>query len=115
MYLEVTHDVSKYTKAKFLNGIGKRTPCFARLSTTIGSRESSYLFRDVRGFAWKFYTEEGNYDMVGINVPVFFVRDIMKGPDMFHALRRDPIKGYYDVNTNWDFFANNQESSIVSP
>jgi len=80
------------------------------MSTTIGSKESSDLFRDVRGFAWKFYTEEGNYDMVGINVPVFFVRDIMKGPDMFHALRKHPVKGYYDVNTNWDFFGNVPET-----
>ena len=66
--------------------------------------------RDVRGFAWKFYTEEGNYDMVGIHVPVFFVRDIMKGPDMFHALQKHPVKGYYDINTTWDFFGQTPEA-----
>jgi len=109
-YFELTHDMSKYTKACMFNGVGKKTQAFARMSTTIGDRESSDLLRDVRGFAWKFYTEEGNYDMVGINTPVFFLQDIMKGPDMFHSLRRHPIKGYYDVNTNWDFFANNPES-----
>ena len=76
-YFKVTQDVSKYTKAKFLSVVGGSVPVFARLSTTIGSKGSSDLFRDIRGFAWKFYTEEGNFDMVGINFPVFFMRDLM--------------------------------------
>jgi catalase len=109
-YFELTHDVTKYTKAKFLSQVGKRTECFARMSTTMGARESSDLFRDVRGFAWKFYTEEGNFDMVGIHVPVFFIRDPMMAPDMFHAMKKHPVKGYYDFNTMWDFLSSVPES-----
>ena len=79
--------MTPFCKAKFLSTIGKRTPLFARMSTTIGSRGSSDLLRDVRGFALKMYTEDGNYDMVGINFPVFFFRDPMVAPDFFHALK----------------------------
>ena len=109
-YFEVTHDISRYCKAKFLSNIGKKTKLFARMSTTMGSRESPDLFRDVRGYALKFYTEDGNYDMVGIHVPVFFVRDPMMGPDMFHAFKRHPTKNYYDFNTMWDFLSQVPES-----
>ena len=74
---EVTKDVSKYTKAKFLNQVGKKTDVFARLSLAIPDKGASDLVRDVRGFAWKFYTEDGIFDMVGNNFPVFFVKDSM--------------------------------------
>lgn len=73
-YFEVTHDVTKYTKAAFLNRVGKKTPVFARFSTVGGEKGSADSERDPRGFAVKFYTEEGNYDFVGNNTPVFFIR-----------------------------------------
>ena len=109
-YFEVTHDVSKWCKAAFLSQVGKRTPLFSRMSTTIGSKGSSDLFRDIRGFALKFYTEEGNYDMVGINFPCFFFRDPMMAPDFFHALKQDPVKNFFDPNSMWDFFGQVPES-----
>lgn len=84
-YLEVTHDVTKYTKAKFLNGVGKRTPLFIRFSTVAGEKGSADTDRDPRGFAIKFYTEEGIYDMVGNNTPVFFIKDPIKFPDFIHS------------------------------
>lgn len=74
-----------FTKAKFLNEVGKQTPIFARFSTVTGERGSADTDRDPRGFAVKFYTEEGNYDMVGNNTPVFFVKDPMKFPDFVHS------------------------------
>ena len=74
-YFEVTHDVTKYCKAKFLERVGKRTPVFGRFSTVGGERGSADTDRDPRGFALKFYTEEGNWDMVGNNTPIFFIRD----------------------------------------
>lgn len=80
------------------------------MSTTIGSKGSSDLFRDIRGFALKFYTEEGNYDMVGINFPCFFFRDPMMAPDFFHALKPHPVKNFFDPNAMWDFFGQVPES-----
>lgn len=109
-YFEVTHDLSMFTKAKLFSSVGKRTKVFSRLSTTIGSRGSSDLLRDVRGFAVKFYTEEGNYDMLGINFPVFFFRDPMQAPDFFHALKPHPVKNMFDPNTMWDFFSQTPEA-----
>ena len=84
-YFEVTDDVTKYCKAKFLDTIGKRTPVFARISTVGGEKGSADCERDPRGFAIKFYTEEGNYDMTGNNTPVFFIRDPSKFPDFIHT------------------------------
>jgi catalase len=83
--LEVTEDVSMFTKAAFLNGVGKKTPLFVRFSQVAGERGSADTVRDPRGFAIKFYTEEGNYDMVGNNTPVFFINDPMKFPDFLHS------------------------------
>lgn len=84
-YFEVTNDLSKYTKAKFLSEVGKKTEVFARLSTVGGESGSPDSARDPRGFALKFYTEDGNYDMVGNNTPVFFIRDAIKFPDFVHT------------------------------
>jgi len=84
-FLEVTNDVTKYTKAKFLNSVGKRTPLFIRFSTVAGEKGSSDTNRDPRGFAIKFYTEDGIYDMVGNNTPVFFIKDPIKFPDFIHS------------------------------
>lgn len=82
---EVTNDLSKYTKAKFLDKIGKQTPVLLRFSTVGGEKGSADTERDPRGFAIKFYTEEGNWDMVGNNTPIFFIRDAIKFPDFIHT------------------------------
>lgn len=84
-HFEVTNDVTKFTKAKFLDTIGKRTPVFVRFSTVAGEKGSADAERDPRGFAIKFYTEDGNYDVVGNNTPVFFIRDPSKFPDFIHS------------------------------
>jgi len=81
----VTKDVTPYVKAEFLNQIGKKTPVFLRFSTVAGERGASDVQRDPRGFALKFYTEDGIYDMVGNNTPVFFIRDAIKFPDFIHS------------------------------
>src|SRR5258707_992113 len=92
-YFEVTADVTQWTKAAFLNKVGKRTPMFVRFSIVAGEEGYPDTDRDVRGFAMKFYTEEGNYDLVGNNTPVFFVRDPMKFPDFIHSQERQPDTG----------------------
>lgn len=103
-------DFSKYTKAKFLSGKGKKTPMFVRISTVIGSKGSPETVRDPRGFALRFYTEEGNYDIVGNHTPIFFIRDAIKFPDMVHSLKPSPIYNKQDPNRFFDFFANSPES-----
>lgn len=109
-YFEVTHDVSKYTRAAFLNTVGKKTEVFARFSTVGGERGSADAERDPRGFAVKFYTEEGNYDLVGNNTPVFFIRDSIKFPDFIHTQKRNPANNLKDPNMVWDFFSLTPES-----
>src|SRR5438874_6979401 len=89
-YFEVTADVTQWTKAAFLNQVGKRTPMLARFSTVAGEGGYADTDRDVRGFALKLYTEEGNYDLVGNDTPAFFVRDPMKFPDLLHSQDRVP-------------------------
>jgi catalase len=84
-YFEVTQDITQYTKAKLFSGVGRRTPVLVRFSTVGGEKGSADTERDPRGFAIKFYTEEGNYDMVGNNTPVFFINDPMKFPDFIHS------------------------------
>ncbi|QGZ65749.1 catalase [Paraburkholderia acidisoli] len=101
---KVTHDVTPYTRAKIFSEIGKETEMFARFSTVAGERGAADAERDIRGFALKFYTEEGNWDLVGNNTPVFFLRDPLKFPDLNHAIKRDPRTGLRDANSNWDFF-----------
>jgi catalase len=102
-YFEVTHDVTKYTKAKFLNTVGKRTPVFVRISTVGGEKGSSDAVRDVRGFSIKHYTEDGIYDMVGNNTPIFFIRDPEKFPDFIHTQKRNPQTNLKDPDAFWDF------------
>ncbi|MBN2080802.1 catalase [bacterium] len=109
-YFEVTHDVTKYTRAKFLSEIGKRTEVFARFSTVGGEKGSADSERDPRGFAVKFYTEEGNYDMVGNNTPVFFIRDAIKFPDFIHTQKRNPATNLKDADMFWDFLSLTPES-----
>ena len=109
-YFEVTHDVTQYTRAKFLSEVGKRTEVFVRFSTVGGERGSADSARDPRGFAVKFYTEEGNYDMVGNNTPVFFIRDPLKFPDFIHTQKRDPATNLKDPDMFWDFLSLTPES-----
>ncbi|KAI8066276.1 catalase [Gilbertella persicaria] len=106
----VTHDVSHLTKAKFLNGIGKKTPMFARFSTVGGEKGSADTARDPRGFSLKFYTEEGNFDVVGNNTPVFFIRDPSKFPDFIHTQKRDPQTNLKNPEAKWDFYTSVPES-----
>lgn len=100
----VTHDITRYTKAKVFGAVGKQTPMFVRFSTVAGERGAADAERDIRGFAMKFYTEEGNWDLVGNNTPVFFLRDPLKFPDLNHAIKRDPRSGLRSANSNWDFW-----------
>jgi len=106
----VTHDITKYTKAKIFSEIGKKTDMFARFSTVAGERGAADAERDIRGFALKFYTEEGNWDVVGNNTPVFFFRDPLKFPDLNHAIKRDPRTGMRSANSNWDFWTSLPEA-----
>ena len=101
----VTHDISRYTKAKLFSEIGKQTPMFVRFSTVAGERGAADAERDIRGFALKFYTEEGNWDLVGNNTPVFFFRDPLRFPDLNHAVKRDPRTGMRSAENNWDFWS----------
>jgi len=109
-YFEVTHDLTKYTRAKFLCAVGKRTEVLARFSTVGGEKGSADSERDPRGFAVKFYTEEGNYDMVGNNTPVFFIRDPLKFPDFIHTQKRNPGTNLKDPDMFWDFLSLTPES-----
>jgi catalase len=100
----VTHDITRYTKAKIFAEVGKKTPMFTRFSTVAGERGAADAERDIRGFAMKFYTEEGNWDLVGNNTPVFFHRDPLQFPDLNHAIKRDPRTGMRSPDNNWDYW-----------
>lgn len=105
-YFEVTNpQISRWCKARFLAKAGKRTPVFARFSTVGGEKGSGDTERDPRGFAVKFYTEEGNWDMVGNNTPVFFIRDPSKFPDFIHTQKRNPQTNLKDPDAFWDFLS----------
>src|SRR3954447_3922326 len=97
-------EITKYTKAKIFSEVGKQTPMFARFSSVAGERGAADAERDIRGFAVKFYTEEGNWDIVGNNTPVFFFRDPLRFPDLNHAITRDPRTGLRSAGNNWDFW-----------
>ena len=100
----VTHDVTKYTKASLFAEVGKKTEVFARFSTVAGERGAADAERDIRGFAVKFYTDQGNWDMVGNNTPVFFLRDPLKFPDLNHVVKRNPRTNMHSAADNWDFW-----------
>ncbi len=114
-YFECTMDLTKLTAAAPLSTVGKRTPVFVRFSTVAGERGSADLARDVRGFAVKFYTEQGNWDIVGNNMPVFFIQDAMKFPDLVHAVKPEPHHGMPQAgsahDTFWDFVSLMPEST----
>ena len=108
--LTITHDITKYTKAKIFSEIGKKTELFMRFSTVAGERGAADAERDIRGFAIKFYTEQGNWDLVGNNTPVFFLRDPLKFPDLNHAVKRDPRTNMRSALNNWDFWTSLPEA-----
>ncbi|MTT31152.1 catalase [Terrilactibacillus sp. BCM23-1] len=114
-YFQVYESLAEFTKAKFLQDPSVKTPVFVRFSTVAGSRGSGDTVRDVRGFATKFYTEEGNYDLVGNNIPVFFIQDAIKFPDLVHSFKPEPNNEIPQAQTAhdtfWDFVANNPESA----
>ncbi|AOH57346.1 catalase HPII [Peribacillus muralis] len=114
-YFQVYEPMTEFTKAKFLQDPSVKTPVFVRYSTVAGSRGSADSVRDVRGFSTKFYTEEGNYDLVGNNIPVFFIQDAIKFPDLIHAVKPEPHNEIPQAasahDTFWDFVANNEETA----
>lgn len=100
----VTHDITKYTRASLFAEIGKHTEVFVRFSTVAGERGAADAERDIRGFAIKFYTDQGNWDLVGNNTPVFFLRDPLKFPDLNHVVKRNPRTNMHSAKDNWDFW-----------
>ncbi|HBF82363.1 MAG TPA: catalase, partial [Streptomyces sp.] len=110
-YFEVTDDVTGWTRADFLSEVGRRTETFVRFSTVADSLGGADAVRDPRGFAVKFYTDEGNYDLVGNNTPVFFVKDPVKFPDFIHSQKRDPFTGRQEPDNVWDFWAHSPEAT----
>jgi len=108
--LTITHDITKHTKARLFSQVGKKTEYFHRFSTVAGERGAADAERDVRGFALKFYTEDGNWDLVGNNTPVFFVRDPYKFPDFIHTQKRDPQTNLRSATAMWDFWSLSPES-----
>lgn len=110
-YFELTKCMKKYTKARLFTEVGEKTPVIVRFSTVIGFRGSADTARDPRGFATKFYTKEGNFDIVGNHIPIFFIRDSKKFPDLIHAFKPSPCNNAPDKNRFWDFVANNPEST----
>src|SRR3979409_1869573 len=106
----VTHDITKYTRAAIFSEVGKKTEMFARFSTVAGERGAADAERDIRGFALKFYTEEGNWDLVGNNTPVFFMRDPLQFPDFIHTQKRPPRTNMRSPTAMWDFWSLSPES-----
>jgi catalase len=109
-HFTVTHDITRYTRAKLFANVGKKTDLFARFTTVAGERGAADAERDIRGFALKFYTEQGNWDLVGNNTPVFFMRDPLKFPDLNHAVKRDPRTNLRSAKNNWDFWSSLPEA-----
>ncbi len=106
----VTKDITRYTKAQLFSKVGLKTEVLGRFSTVAGEKGSADTVRDVRGFALKFYTEEGNWDMVGNNTPVFFIRDAIKFPDFIHSQKRDPKTNLRSDTMQWDFWSHVPEA-----
>ncbi len=108
--LTITHDIARYSRAKLFGAVGKTIPMLARFSTVAGEAGAADAERDVRGFSLKFYTEEGNWDLVGNNTPVFFVRDPLKFPDFIHTQKRHPRTNLRSPTAMWDFWSLSPES-----
>ncbi|WPU24454.1 catalase KatA [Cedecea neteri] len=109
-HFTVTHDITRYTRAKLFSEVGKKTELFLRFSTVAGERGAADAERDIRGFSMKFYTEEGNWDLVGNNTPVFYLRDPLKFPDLNHVVKRDPRTNLRNPTYKWDFFSHLPET-----
>ena len=113
-YFELTDSLAEFSKADILGRVGEQTPVFVRFSTVAGNRGSTDLARDVRGFAVKFYTKQGNWDLVGNNIPVFFIQDAIKFPDVIHSVKEEPDRGFPQAasahDTFWDFVSLTPES-----
>jgi catalase len=113
-YFELTEALSEVTRADIFQRVGERTPAFVRFSTVAGSKGSADLARDVRGFAVKLYTQEGNWDIVGNNIPVFFIQDALKFPDIIHSVKPEPDRGFPQAQSAhdnfWDFISLTPES-----
>ena len=103
-FFELTDSLAEFTKARILGEVGVKTPLFARFSTVAGNMGSADTARDVRGFAVKFYTQQGNWDLVGNNIPVFFIQDAIKFPDLIHAAKQEPDRGFPQAQTAHDTF-----------
>ena len=114
-YFEVTESLSDITRADLFQKVGQKTPVFVRFSTVAGNKGSTDMARDVRGFAVKFYTQQGNWDLVGNNIPVFFIQDAIKFPDLIHAAKQDPDRGFPQAQTAhdtfWDFISLTPEAA----
>ena len=114
-FFELTDPLTDFTKARVLSKVGEKVPVFVRFSTVAGNAGSSDMARDVRGFAVKFYTQEGNWDLVGNNIPVFFIQDAIKFPDLIHAAKQEPDRGFPQAQTAhdtfWDFVSLTPEST----
>jgi len=110
-YFEVTHDITKYTRAKVFEKVGKRTPVAVRFSTVGGESGSADTARDPRGFAVKFYTDDGNWDLVGNNTPIFFIRDPILFPSFIHTQKRNPQTHLKDPDMFWDFISLRPETT----
>ncbi|MCI7411103.1 catalase [Helicobacter bilis] len=108
--LTITNDITMYSKADIFSQVGKKTKAFLRFSTVAGERGAADAERDVRGFALKFYTNEGNWDIVGNNTPVFFIKDAVKFPDFIHTQKRDPKTNLRSATAAWDFWSLHPES-----
>ncbi len=108
--LTITNDITKYSKAVVFSEVGKKTDCFFRFSTVGGEKGSADTARDPRGFAMKYYTEQGNWDLVGNNTPVFFIRDPLKFPDFIHTQKREPGTNLKSPTMMWDFWSLSPES-----
>jgi catalase len=113
-FFELTTSLAQHTIAKVLTEVGVKTPVFTRISTVAGGAGSVDTPRDIRGFAVKFYTQEGNWDLVGNNIPVFFIQDAIKFPDLIHAVKMEPDRGFPQSatahDTFWDFISLTPES-----
>ncbi len=107
---EITRDLKEFTKAKLFSAVGNKVKVFARFSNYRGEKGSSDTVRDPRGFALRFYTEEGNWDIAGNNIPIFYIRDAFKLPDLIHSQRRNPKSNLYSNETVWDFYSLNPET-----
>ncbi len=114
-YFELTDSLAEFTTARVLTVVGARTPVLARLSTVVGASGSADTVRDTRGFSVKFYTDQGNWDLVGNNIPVFFIQDAMKFPDLVHSVKREPDRGFPSASsahdTFWDFISLTPEAT----